>query len=323
MLIRKSLHVILIALLCIVSLFDSASAADWIWARGNLHTHTTNSDGDSAPQVVCDWYRDHGYQFLVISDHAKVTDVVPLNKAADFVVIPGEELEVLRESLPIHGNAIGATSTIPNPSKLTTPARSVQHLVDVIADSGAIPTVNHPNWHFSLTHRELLSIRRPYLLEIANMCGDSNNNPGSLSRYSTEQTWDILLSNGQKVMAYASDDTHGLKNEACKGWVVCRVPKLDSRAILDALRNGDFYASTGPEISDYAFDGREFRVSVVPKEKKTYLIRFVGKWGQILHESVGHSASYVFVGNRERNSYIRCKVICSDGTVAWTQAYRL
>ena len=39
------------------------------WYRGNMHTHTLWSDGDNYPEMVAAWYRDHGYQFLVYTDH--------------------------------------------------------------------------------------------------------------------------------------------------------------------------------------------------------------------------------------------------------------
>lgn len=39
------------------------------WFRGNTHTHTLWSDGDAAPEQVTAWYADHGYDFLVLSDH--------------------------------------------------------------------------------------------------------------------------------------------------------------------------------------------------------------------------------------------------------------
>ncbi len=39
------------------------------WFKGNLHTHTLWSDGDDYPEQVVGWYRDHGYQFLALSDH--------------------------------------------------------------------------------------------------------------------------------------------------------------------------------------------------------------------------------------------------------------
>lgn len=46
---------------------DPPAAARW-W-RGNTHTHTLWSDGDSAPEAAVDWYVRHGYDFLVVSDH--------------------------------------------------------------------------------------------------------------------------------------------------------------------------------------------------------------------------------------------------------------
>jgi hypothetical protein len=39
------------------------------WWKGNLHTHTLWSDGDSFPDLVAAWYRDHGYHFLALSEH--------------------------------------------------------------------------------------------------------------------------------------------------------------------------------------------------------------------------------------------------------------
>ena len=43
------------------------------WYKGNIHTHTTESDGDADPEKVVGWYRRHGYDFLVLSDHNHLT----------------------------------------------------------------------------------------------------------------------------------------------------------------------------------------------------------------------------------------------------------
>ncbi len=50
---------------------DYRSAAPRWW-KGNTHTHTWWSDGDSPPENVAAWYREHGYQFLVLSDHNRM-----------------------------------------------------------------------------------------------------------------------------------------------------------------------------------------------------------------------------------------------------------
>ena len=301
-------------------------SADWMWAKGNLHTHTTFSDGRDPAEAVAEWYKSHGYQFLVLSDHDKLTDSAPFDKPGDdFILIPGEEIGVVGSSLPIHANAFGIKETVKPPTKSVTPGRSIRNLVDLIVDSAGIPQVNHPNWMHSLDHRELLQIRQPFIVEIANMASDDNNNFGSASRLSNEQVWDVLLSDGRTVYAAATDDMHMLQGTEKdflpgRGWVVARVPELTPSAILKALASGDFYASIGVEIADLACDGKVFRVKVKPQEDKTYLIRFIGKWGEILQGTEGISAAYKITGDE---SYVRCKVIASDGRVAWTQAFRL
>jgi hypothetical protein len=50
-------------------LLGARGTPDPVWWKGNTHTHTLWSDGDGAPELVCDWYKSHGYRFLVLSDH--------------------------------------------------------------------------------------------------------------------------------------------------------------------------------------------------------------------------------------------------------------
>lgn len=325
----RNISVLLILSVALI-LGSPSFAADFIWAKGQIHDHTTNSDGNGSPQVVADWYRTHGYQFLAITDHEKVTDPNPLDKGpGGFIMIPGEELALTGQGdKPIHANAINIAKTIPSPAGRKTQAESLQYLVSYIRGAGGIPMVNHPNWCWAFTHREMLPVKGPYLFEIANMSSGCINE-GSLAIPSMEQQWDILLSNGREVYATATDDMHHVNGKASdedspgRGWVVARVSKLAPEAVVSALAKGQFYASTGVELADYSFDGKKFEVKVVPKPGQTTLIRFVGRWGAILQETVGESASYRINSKQEPNSYVRCKVIQSDGTVAWTQAYRI
>jgi hypothetical protein len=272
---------------------------------------------------VAEWYKANGYQFVVISDHDKVTDVSTLNKkysSEKFIVIPGEEVSMAgNPQVPHHANAIGAVKLIESPERGPHGGRNARLLVDCIRRTGAIPMINHPacgGWGY----RELLWIRGPYLLEIANM-SDPGINVG------VEEAWDMLLSYGQRVYATATDDMHRLESPESKqgpgrGWVVCRVKALTQKDILDALRNGNFYASTGVELEDYSFDGKKFEVKVKPIQGCTCKIQFIGKWGKILQETEGTSAVYEVSGEHEPNSYVRCRVICG-GKTAWTQAFRI
>jgi len=63
-------------LLIIATLATAANATlpipanpDLQWFKGNLHTHTFWSDGNDFPDMIAEWYRDHDYNFLALSDH--------------------------------------------------------------------------------------------------------------------------------------------------------------------------------------------------------------------------------------------------------------
>jgi hypothetical protein len=47
----------------------SAIAQNTTWYKGNLHTHSYWSDGDDYPEMIMDWYKTHGYNFVALSDH--------------------------------------------------------------------------------------------------------------------------------------------------------------------------------------------------------------------------------------------------------------
>lgn len=44
------------------------------WWKGNLHTHSLWSDGNDFPEMIADWYKSRGYQFLALSDHNILAD---------------------------------------------------------------------------------------------------------------------------------------------------------------------------------------------------------------------------------------------------------
>ena len=67
---RRVLALVFFAMLGLAGMLSLAARAPAPrWWKGNTHTHTLNSDGDSSPGEVSHWYRDHGYDFLVLSDH--------------------------------------------------------------------------------------------------------------------------------------------------------------------------------------------------------------------------------------------------------------
>ena len=60
------------------------------WYKGNLHSHTTNSDGVWTPEQSAKNYRDAGYSFLCFSDHDLYTDYRRELGKKNFLILPGD-----------------------------------------------------------------------------------------------------------------------------------------------------------------------------------------------------------------------------------------
>src|SRR5688500_13549383 len=147
-------------IVAVLAAFVCLSAqADWM--RGNLHTHTLESDGDSTPEEMARWYREHGYDFLVITDHDKITRI-PAPEG--LVLVLGEEVTDRLPKKPLHVNAIGLT-TVVKPQGGTTPVDVLQRNIDAVRKAGGIALVNHPNFGWAFGAEELLQLRDFTLLE--------------------------------------------------------------------------------------------------------------------------------------------------------------
>lgn len=63
------------------------------YKKGNLHTHTTWSDGMHTPAETAEHYRSKGYDFLALTDHW-VYGIHPELNRDDFLLFPGTELDI-------------------------------------------------------------------------------------------------------------------------------------------------------------------------------------------------------------------------------------
>lgn len=295
------------------------------WYKGNTHTHTLNSDGDSTPDEVVRWYRENGYNFLVLTDHNFVTSVDGLNAlhGADekFIVIKGEEVSDVFGKKPIHVNGLNVVRKV-EPQGGKSVLDTIQRNVDAVRAAEGVPHINHPNYEWAITDDDLKQVQNDKLFEIYNG-HHLVNNLGGGGVPGLEEVWDIILSSGKLLYGIAVDDAHTFKQpgnrksaQPGRGWVVVRAARLATPAILDALERGDFYASTGVELADYQVDERGITITIKEEGSSKYRVQFIGKGGGVLQESISNPAKYQFSGNE---SYVRAKVIESNGKVAWTQ----
>lgn len=303
----------------------TASSPRLQWFKGNTHTHTSNSDGDSAPADVAGWYKTHGYDFLIITDHEHVTDVDPLNAslgdAGKFLVIRGQEVTDRFNKKPYHVNGLGLPQVV-MPQHGTDIVSTVQSDIDAIRKSGGIPQINHPNFGWALTTDDLLKFHGAPLLEIYSG-HPLVNVMGGGGVPSAESMWDTLLTAGKLYWAVAVDDSHHFKRMGDDsaatpghGWVVVRAARLTPNDILSALERGEFYSSSGVELEDYQVSSTAISVMIKEKKWSKYRTQFIGAGGKVLAETITNPAVYRFSGSE---AYVRAKVFESNGKIAWTQ----
>jgi hypothetical protein len=273
---------------------------------------------------VASWYREHRYNFLVLTDHNYLTDVTGLNAvhggSEKFLLIPGEEVSASHARKPIHINAF-------NPSKVVEPqqgesvAATIQNNVNEIRRADAIPSLNHPNFGWAVTVDDMLAVKGLGLFEVYNG-HPAVNNPGGGGFPSLDEMWDALLTAGRELYGVAVDDAHVFKqfgkafSNPGHGWVEVRAETLTTQAILSAIASGDFYSSTGVKISDIVSAGPEFRVEIEPATWEKVTTYFIGEGGKVLGRSFDRKAVYRYTGSEK---YVRARVESSSGARAWTQ----
>ena len=329
-LLGAGLGVCLAALVTTLTAQDApASAPAMRWFKGNTHTHTLNSDGDSTPDDVVRWYREHGYQFLVLTDHNFVTGVDGLNAlhGADdkFLVVKGEEVTSRAGEKPIHVNGLDVARRV-EPATGTTVGEVLQRAVDGIRSASGVPHINHPNFGWAITSEELQQVRNNRLFEVFNGHPQVNNEGGG-GVPGLEEVWERILTSGTLLYGIAVDDAHHFKRPGDplasgpgRGWVTVRAPRLEAKALLAALEQGDFYASTGVVLDDVAATAAALTVKVKVEGTSKYRIRFIGRGGKVLREATEPTATYTFTGDE---GYVRAKVLESNGRVAWVQPVKV
>lgn len=313
------------------------------WLKGQLHLHSDASgDSDTPAADVVRWYGEHSYDFIVFTDHNRVTEVP---SPEGMLVLPGVELtQNLENCSPppegehqclLHVNALVVEPTDVKAAATPTGPDSASrvelfaHGIAVAESLGGVAQLNHPNFHYAANADQLaaLAARGLVLFEVANEAWDSNNE-GDTTHASTEALWDAVLTQGGRLYGTATDDAHHYYDAASReragqpvftgdvGFVMVRADR-SPEAIRDALHSGDFYASTGLFLEDVSFDEGVLEVRVAPSPTGSTSIAFIVDGGVVALTTVGSQARYDTRTKGHR--YVRAVVTDQDGHRAWIQ----
>jgi len=354
------LAVCLVLCFCLpaISVADVPSEAEISWFKGNTHTHTTISDGDSSPEDVTLWYRDHGYNFLVLTDHNIFDDPEALGlsiyERPDFILVPGGEItgKQLPSNKPIHTTAQNVNYMPDWTFYEGTKTEVIQYQVDGTIAAGGKPILAHPVWLNALHEYDIFPVKDLHMMEIINGHVDAYWNYGTEGYPDQEELWDRLLTMGMVIYGVCTDDEHTLTinfdvNSSGPGysWVMVQADELTPLAVTEAMDRGDFYSSTGVILETVSTEGGLYIVKVdkeatqkelsyphifgsrIHEGPRGYKIEFIGPRGEVL--KTVHSDKGVFK-MKPRYAYVRCKVTFSrlygdpkektfEEFYAWTQ----
>jgi hypothetical protein len=388
----KRFHILLLSV-CIVLLFTGSYPLKPKpkWFKGNLHTHSLWSDGDGYPEMIIDWYKTHGYNFLALSDHNVFADgekwmtvrkskmyeeafdkylirfgeqwvnykidsgrthvrlktyaeYSKLFEDENFKMLRSEEITDKFDGKHIHINATNIQSVI-SPQGGKSVADVMQRTIDAVLRQRELtgepmfPHINHPNFYYSITVDDFIAVKGERFFEVYNGHPLVHNYGDSLHP-GTEQMWDMIniayaKRNQPLLFGIASDDSHNYHefgksySNAGRGWVMVKSDKLHVNELIDAMEEGDFYASTGVVLNDIVVKNGVLNINIKDEAGVQYKTEFIevfsdGKVERIIREGKNASAK-----KRPASLFMRAKIISSkikvnpfsegEFEVAWTQ----
>ncbi len=276
------------------------------WYKGNLHTHTTDSDGKRTPVEAMALYRENGYDFLALTDHWRVS----LPEEADgLLLLGGCEYNIGKAARTgvVHIVGVGMTR-VPGCSEQDEP----QTIIDKIHNAGGFAVWAHPAW--SLNPPELIA--RYHGIDASEIYNSVSGFPRNV-RPDSSLILDMLATNGRPLPLVAADDTHFYEADACRSYVWVQAEACTREEILAALRDGRFYASQGPQI-DARRDGDRIVVETTPAASIAFFSD--SPW---VNERVflGENLTGAAYTVQPKDTFVRAEITDADGNKAWTQYF--
>ncbi len=274
-----------------------------------------------------------------------------IEQRGQFILIPAEEISDKFEKKPIHINATNLAEKI-EPQRGESVRDTIQNNLRAIVEHQkkhgreVLPHINHPNFGYALTAQDIAAVSAEHFFEVYN--GHPGiNHLGNDEHVSIETMWDQINAlrrselDIQPIMGLATDDSHeyhGLPgSRPGRGWVMVRSRYLSPEHIIQAIKRGDFYASSGVTLADVRFDketktlrveiatddnardsaGDNTRDSAGDGQDVTYTTQFIGSTRHDGHTHVGvvlsttneTTATYQMTGDE---LYVRATVTSSQ-----------
>ncbi len=285
--------------------------------RINLHTHTTLTDGHKSPEEAAAIYRAAGYDAIAITDHWVYT---PAGEMDGLTILSGCEYDVNGPDRAggveevYHIVAIGCTrapavsETLRGyaPSGVRARARTI---IAAIREAGGLAVLAHPAWSLN-TPEQMLDLDYD-ATEIYNSVSDW----GMSDRPYSGLLIDEAATAGLRVPLLATDDAHYYNGDECRGYIAVEADAYATLGLVEAVRQGRFYASMGPEVHLERISDTELRLTCTPAVKIAFLSNGVWTAGRMVRGEGLTEATYTA---KPHETFLRAEVTDAEGRVAYS-----
>ena len=323
--------------------------------KANLHCHSTLSDGKLAPEELKKMYKEHGYDILAITDHSHPYNHSAMNDPG-FLMLTGYEAYIRESGGPydtfkreIHLNLFAKepdnTALVCYDPRYTKyiPAEKhgelcragderqreftveyINEFIKTAIDNGYLVAYNHPFWSMDDEAR-ILSYKNLLSLELYNTGSYIANNIEN-----AEMLYDVMLRHGIHLGCHAGDDNHNSKpldspySDSFGFFTMILADSLEYSAVIKALEEKNFYASSGPRIDEIRIvndeeKGKLVRVKCSPATK--IFMYFGSKSPRHIRLPKGECAESFDLTLPADAKYVRISVYDADGNVANSRGF--
>ena len=279
------------------------------WYKGNLHTHTTRSDGRRTPEECMSLYQEQGYDFLALTDHWKPSQG---GRYEQMLLLAGAEWDIgpVGSTSCVHLVGIGMKAA---PALERGPGLTAQGMVDAIRAAGGEAILAHPAW--SLTQPELAcGLTGLLATEIYN----SVSAFPYTGRPDSSEFVDQCAMRGCRLPCLASDDAHFYTGEQCRSYTMVNAKGNTREEILEALRQGNFYASQGPQVYAVRYDRQYVEIECSPCAIIGFMSSSPWAGDRVVQNSAGGRYEI-----KSADRYMRIHLIDKEGRQAWVSPFAI
>ena len=317
--------------------------------KANLHCHSVKSDGKMTVEKIKEEYKKRGYSAVAFTDHDAIHNNSHLTDG-EFIAITAAELtvkvdptvsDVKMKCAHMNFYAMEAgNSTTPCYSKIydkfgkawseevrfdedyrrVYSPEGINEMIRIGHEKGFLVSLNHPSWSLQ-NATDYLSYEGFDFIEI---CNTACQNMGYTD---DENVFNDMVVNGKTVFCTAADDNHNYggfeypETDSFGNWVMIDAPSLDYSTIMTSLKNGEFYASSGPEIYSLTKDGMQ--ITVKCSEAESISLITDSRKRSKLRLKEGESVTEASFELKEGYTKFRIVVQDKNGKKAYSQFYNV